>query len=75
MLKSLINFPIFFLTNAKRLHFEKLVELEATVKLNHIDMIAVSEVQTQIPDLLKMTGFLEFIKLRPVDHPMGKKEG
>ena len=61
--------------NAESLNFEKLVELEATAKLNHIDIIAVTEVQAQNPDLLKMTGFQEFIKLRPVDHPLGKKGG
>ena len=54
--------------------FEKLVELETTAKLNHIDLIAVTKVQAQNPDLLKMTGFQDFIKLRPVDHPLAKKK-
>jgi len=44
------------------LKFEKLVELEVTGKLNRIDIITVTEVQAQNPDLLKMASFHEFIK-------------
>ena len=68
------HFLVFLLTNDETLNFEKLVELEAPAKLNHIDIIAVTEVQAQNSDLLIMTGFRKFIKLRPVDRPLGKKE-
>ena len=59
--------------STESLNFEKLVELEATAKLNHIDIIAVTEVKAQNPDLLQMTSFQEFIRLHSVDHPLGKK--
>jgi hypothetical protein len=55
--KNVIISQFFFLTDANNLNVEKLVELEATEKLKHIDVIAVPEVQAKNPDLLKMDGF------------------
>jgi len=52
-----------------------LVELEATLKVNHIDIIANTEVQAQNSEILKITSFQEFIKLYLVDRPLGKKGG
>jgi len=66
---------VFLLTNAKSSNFEKLSGLEATAKLNSIDIIAVTEVQAQNPDFLKMTSFQEYIKLNPVDHLLEKTGG
>ena len=70
----MLSFPSFLPYGHRKFEFKKLIELEATEKLNHNDRIAVTEVQAQNPDLLKMTGFQEFVKLHPVDHPLGKKE-
>ena len=69
------HFPVFLLMNAESLNYEKLLELEATAILNHINIIAVTEVQAQNPYLLKMTAFQKYIKLHQVDHPLGKKGG
>jgi len=67
-------FSVLILTSTESFSFEKLVELEATAKLNYIDIIAVTDVQAQNPDLLEMTGFREFKKLRQFTTHWGRKE-
>jgi len=52
-----------------------LTELEALSQLHKIDVIAVTEVQAQNPDLLKINNYSKFIKPPPHDHPLGKKGG
>ena len=54
-------------------NFEKLTELEVVSESNLIDIIAVTEVQSHDPGSLRLTNYSEFIKLRPSDHPLGKK--
>ena len=69
------TFPKLLVTNAESLNFDKLIDLEALCQVHKIDVIAVTEVQAQSPDLLKINNYSQFIKLRPHDDPLGKKEG
>ena len=69
------KFPTFLLTNAESLNFDKITELEGISKIHKINIIAVTEVQSQNPDFLKISNYTQFIKLRPPDHPLGKKGG
>jgi len=66
-------FPKLLVTNAESLNFEKLTELEVVSESHLIDIIAVTEVQSHDPGSLHLTNYSEFIKLRPSDHPLGKK--
>ena len=52
-----------------------MTELEVLSQFYKIDVIAVTEVQAQNPDLLKINNCSQFTKSRPHDHPLGKKGG
>ena len=68
-------FPKLLVTNVESLNFEKLTELEVVSEPNLIDIIAVTEVQSHDPGSLRLTNYSELIKLRPSEHPLGKKGG
>ena len=63
------------LSNAESLNFEKLNELDTLSKIYRLDVIAITEVQAQNLHMLKIDNFSQFIKLRPENHPLGKKGG
>ena len=69
------SFPRFIYANAESLNFDKVAELESLAQATKASVLMVSEVHRQNPELLKIGGFDEFIKIRPDDHPLGKKGG
>ena len=71
---SCFKFPKLLITNAKSLNFDKLTEVKVLPELNQIDVIAVTEEQSHDQRSLRLYNYSEFIKLRPLDPPFGKKE-
>ena len=72
---SRFGFPKGLITNAESLSFDKLTELKVLSELNQIDVIAVTEVQSHDQSSLCLSNLSEFMKLRRLDYPLGKKEG
>ena len=72
---DVFSFPRFIYANAESLNFDKVAELESLAQATKASVLMVSEVHRQNPELLKIGGFDEFIKIRPDDHPLGKKGG
>jgi len=44
-------------------------------ELNLIDIIPITEVQSHDPESPRLTNYSEFIKLCPIDHPLGGGKG
>jgi hypothetical protein len=61
------------LSNAESLNFEKVNELDTLSKIYRLDVIAITEVQAQNLHMLRINYFSQFIKLRPENHPLGKR--
>jgi len=59
----------------KALILKNLLELEITANKLALDLICITKAQSQNSDTLKMAHFIEFIKLHPHDHYLGKKGG
>ena len=68
-------FSSFIYANAESLNFDKVIELESLAQATKASVLMVSEVHRQNPELLNIGGFDELIKVRPDDHPLGKKGG
>jgi len=73
--KVLNYFPRLSLSNAENLNFEKFVELEITVNNLALDLICITEIQSQNLDTLKTAHFNEFIKLRHMITTLVKRVG
>ena len=72
---DVFSFPRFIYANAESLNFDKVAELESLAQATKASVLMGSEVHRQNPELLIIGGFDEFIKIRPDDHPLGKKGG
>ena len=70
---SEFSIPKFFYTNAESLNPDKVAEIETLARILKPTVLGVTEVHHQNIDLLNINVLHKYFKLRPDDHPLGKR--